>query len=138
MALLNTCEMPIRWTDLDAYAHVNHSIFFNFMTEARAQLLKDVLQIEGMCHFVTAEIVNCKYKRAYRHPDTIILKQYCEEMSTTSFNLKYEFFSKNNPDVLYAEAIVRMVTCNPTTGRPTRIPEEVLKLLKAESEIEAA
>jgi acyl-CoA thioester hydrolase len=122
--------MPIRWTDMDAYNHLNHAVFFCFMTEARADLFKDLINNENMCQFVTAH-VECDYKFPYYHPDTIILKQYCESISNSSFKLKYEFFSEKNPDVLYASAGAVMVAFNPATGRPIRIPLEIVALLKA-------
>lgn len=130
MNLLNTLKTEIRWTDLDAYGHLNHSVFFNFMTEARAQLFRDILKIEGMCHFVTVH-VECDYKIPYFYPDTLILKQYCESTSTSSFMLKYEFYSENKKDALHAFGNVKMVAYDPIQKRATRIPEVVASLLKS-------
>jgi len=129
MNLLNVCRMPMRWVDLDAYNHLNHAVFFDFMTEARSQLFKYLLNLQGMCQFVTAH-VECDYKFPYHYPDTIILKQYFESRSNSSFNLKYEFYSEKNSDVLCAQAVVRMVAVNPASGRPMRIPAEALALLE--------
>jgi len=133
MRLLNICEMPIRWTDLDAYGHLNHALFFNFITEARAKLFNELLPIKGMCHFVTAH-VECSYKNPYYHPDTIILKQYCTAISNSSFNLTYEFFSEKKPNLLHALASVKMVACNPTSSRPTRLPQEVITLIAPQTD----
>jgi acyl-CoA thioester hydrolase len=132
MRLLNTCELPIKWTDLDAYGHVNHSIFFDYMTEARADLLKNFLKKEGeTCQFVTAH-VECDYKIPYVHPDVVILKQYCESMGSSNFILRYEFYSKANPEKLYASALVRMVAFNPVLKKATRLPKDVIDLVNPE------
>ncbi len=34
--LINQIKIPIRWVDLDAYAHVNNARYFDYMSEARA------------------------------------------------------------------------------------------------------
>ena len=131
MHLLTTSEIAIRWTDLDAYGHVNNSVFFDFMTEARAELLKDLLNMKDLCQFVTAH-VECDYKAPYHYPDTLILKQYCEQIGSVKFNLKYEFYSKSNPGVLHAESEALMVAYSPVTKKPVRLPKEILALLEAE------
>jgi acyl-CoA thioester hydrolase len=131
MLLLSTTEHSIRWTDLDAYGHVNNSKFFDFMTEARAIWLKDLLKIEGLCQFVTAH-VECDYKAPYHYPDTVILKQFCEEKGKTKFVLHYEFYSEGSSGVLHAHAKAVMVAYDPVAKRPARLPQEVLALLDTE------
>lgn len=135
MNLLNTLKTEIRWTDLDAYGHLNNAVFFNFMTEARAQLFRDILKAEGLCQFVTVH-VECDYKIPYFYPDTLILKQYCESISSSSFVLKYEFFSEKSKDSLHAFGNVKMVAFDPIQKRATRIPEIVLALLKSNENAE--
>lgn len=123
--------MPIRWTDLDAYGHLNNSIFLDFMTEARANLLKDVLNMQTMCQFVIAHI-SCDYKHPFYYPDTIMLKQFCEAKSSSSFTLRYEFYSTRKPNTLHTIATAKMVAFDPVKARPTRLPKQVLTLLESE------
>ena len=129
MKLLNIYQTSIRWTDLDAYGHLNNAVFFNFMTEARAELLRDMLKTEGLCQFVAVH-VECDYKIPYFYPENLVLKQYCESVGNSSFVLKYEFYSESKPDILHAYGNAKMVAYDPVSKRPTRIPKEMLELLK--------
>jgi len=129
MHLLNTYQSPIRWTDLDAYAHLNNAIYFDFMSEARATLLTEALAAGAVCQFVVAH-VECDYKAPYFYPDTVIVKQYCEEIGRSSFLLFYEFYSEKRPELLCAQAKARMVAYDPVAQKVVRLPENVLELLK--------
>ncbi len=131
MKLLNIYQTSIRWTDLDAYGHLNNAVFFNFMTEARAELLRELLKTQGLCQFVVVH-VECDYKVPYFYPENLILKQYCESVGNSSFVLKYEFYSQSKKDVLHAYGAAKMVAYDPVSKRPTRIPKEMMELLKIE------
>jgi acyl-CoA thioester hydrolase len=134
MILLNIYRTEIRWTDQDAYGHLNNAVFLDYMTEARAELFKDVLAIEGICQFVTVH-AECDYKIPYYYPDSLILKQYCEKIGNSSFELKYEFFSKNKKDALHASGKVTMVAFDPIQKKAIKLPDVVISLLKRASEI---
>ena len=137
MNLLSIYKTSIRWTDLDAYGHLNNSVFFNFMTEARAELFRNLLNKENFCQFVTVH-VECDYKIPCFYPEELILKQYCESVGNSTFALKYEFYSESKKDMLYAQGKAKMVAYDPVAKRPTRIPKEIIQLLKVEeAEIEA-
>lgn len=131
MKLLNIYKTSIRWTDLDAYGHLNNAVFFNFMTEARAESLRDIIKTEGQLQLIVIH-VECDYKVPYFYPENLILKQYCESVGNSSFVLKYEFYSESKPDVLHAHGNVKMVAYDPISKRPTRIPKAMMELLKIE------
>jgi hypothetical protein len=38
--LVQTCLIPIRWGDMDAYGHVNNTIYFRYMEQARVEFLE--------------------------------------------------------------------------------------------------
>jgi len=61
---IHSYDINIRFFDLDANNHVNNSVYFTYMEEARTKLLLEQflkLQEEGI-YFVVNE-ANCKYKR---------------------------------------------------------------------------
>lgn len=128
--LLNTLHLPVRWVDMDAYQHVNSSRYFDYMCEIRCMLLTDLMQYADQCQFVVAQ-TGCTFKRPYSYPDTIILKQYCENISASSYTLFYEFLSENNPDLIFAEGFAKMVCFNPQTKSVLRVPSSILERLGA-------
>ena len=37
--LIHVTRMPIRWGDMDAYGHVNNTVYFRYMEQARVEVL---------------------------------------------------------------------------------------------------
>ncbi|APJ04878.1 acyl-CoA thioesterase [Silvanigrella aquatica] len=125
--LLNKIVIDIKWTDLDAYNHLNNSKFFDFMTEARAKYFWE-FALESPIQLILHEC-NILFKKQYRYPNSIILEQYIENKEAASFELKYIFKSSINDDI-HAEAKVKMVTFDAEKNRVCRIPKELLSLLE--------
>ena len=38
--LIHVTTMPIRWGDMDAYGHVNNTIYFRYMEQARVEWVR--------------------------------------------------------------------------------------------------
>ena len=41
--LIHITKMPIRWGDMDAYGHVNNTIYFRYMEQARVEWIEDMI-----------------------------------------------------------------------------------------------
>ena len=39
--LIHVTRMPIRWGDMDAYGHVNNTVYFRYMEQARVEWLEE-------------------------------------------------------------------------------------------------
>jgi len=70
--LLHACDLPVRWGDLDAFQHVNNTIYFRFMEQCRIEwfgllgaALSDTDQVPNL---VGAE---CRFLRAILYPATV-------------------------------------------------------------------
>lgn len=130
LPLLNTLHLPVRWVDMDAYQHVNTSRYFDYMCEIHCMLLTDLPQEANEYQFVIVQ-TGCTFKRPYTYPDTIILKQYRQDVSVSSYTLFYEFRSEKNPNVIFAEGFTKMACFNPQTKTVIRIPAAFLQRLGA-------
>ena len=40
--LMYTCLIPMRWGDMDAYRHVNNTVYFRYMEQARVEFLEQI------------------------------------------------------------------------------------------------
>ena len=130
--LLNTLTIRLRWMDLDAYGHVGNSRFFDFMTDARVDLLgeKNVLTDLSLQYVVVD--AQCTFKKPLFYPGNLILKQYCESISSRSFTLLYEFFMEKEPDVLCAQGRLVMVSYDAKQAKAVTLNDEVKSLLISE------
>ena len=39
--LIHVTKMPIRWGDMDAYGHVNNTVYFRYMEQARVEWIEE-------------------------------------------------------------------------------------------------
>ena len=40
--LIHVTKMPIRWGDMDAYGHVNNTVYFRYMEQARVEWVEEM------------------------------------------------------------------------------------------------
>ena len=132
MKLLSTHRIPLRWVDMDLYHHVNNARYFDFMTEARAQLFVEIMQQEVRWQFILVD-VHCNFRKTFVYPDTVILKQYSEKVGSKSFSLAYEFFSTQHPDQIHATGEAKLVCFDAELGKAVTLPEIIRQLLTDES-----
>src|SRR5690606_29824499 len=70
------CEIPVRWGDMDAYGHVNNTLYFRYFEEARFQwMLEKGLPIKSDTHPVVVTI-GCTFMRPIYHPDVLRIEVF--------------------------------------------------------------
>lgn len=61
--------VPIRWSDMDAYGHVNHVVYLTYLEEARDAALTQILATTpGETGYVVAHLA-IDYRHEMRHTD---------------------------------------------------------------------
>ena len=68
--LIHVTKMPIRWGDMDAYGHVNNTVYFRYMEQARVEWLED-MKIEVRPGGLGPVIISasCTFSVSYTHLD---------------------------------------------------------------------
>ncbi len=117
--------MPIRWGDMDAQRHVNNTVYFRFMEQARISFF-DRYEVGGGGGNLppdSAPVVitaSCTYLRALEYPGNVEIKMYLSDPGRTSVMTSYEMRPSYDPDLVYAEGEVKMVWIG--TGLKKSIP----------------
>ncbi|MEN9380066.1 MAG: hypothetical protein RJB15_1759, partial [Pseudomonadota bacterium] len=86
--LVHEMITPIRWGDMDAYGHVNNTIYFRYMEQARVEWItslgyqvapgrESMLMMNGFCNF---------YKQL-SYPGDLILKTSIGAIGRTSMDV---------------------------------------------------
>ncbi len=124
-----THYQAVRLFDLDINNHVNNSVYFTYMEEARTKLLFDqYLQCkENGIHFVVAE-ATCKYKIPIRIEDEVITEIDIQNIRGASFEINYTF--KNPKGDIFAVGKTQMACFDDRAKRPVRIPEGIIATIK--------
>ncbi|QEL65278.1 acyl-CoA thioester hydrolase [Oryzomicrobium terrae] len=129
--LVLTTEIPIRWGDMDAYQHVNNTIYFRYMEQARVEWLEalgyKVLPMGAAPVVITA---NCTFLAPLTYPGTVEVKLYAGDPGRSSVMTWYELRIKGD-ETLYATGESKVVWMDTATGKSAPIPDELRTLLAA-------
>lgn len=127
-----TADVAVRWSDQDAYAHVNHAAVVTLLEEARAGLLFDAATRAGVAAFEAGLLVaalEVRYRRPIPwSPTGVRVVMVAEQIRAASFTVAYRLLLPDGPawDAAPAvEATTQLVPYDRGTERPRRLtPEE--------------
>ncbi|MGB0133499.1 acyl-CoA thioesterase [Dokdonella sp.] len=123
--LLIRVPITVRWRDLDAYNHVNNSVFLTYLEEARLVWLAGLdgdWKTETLSPVLAASQVN--FRDQIEWPAELVVEVRCEKLGNSSLTLSHRVTSADGTR-LYSDASVVMVWINPQTGRPATLPAAV-------------
>ena len=127
--LVHTERIPIRWGDMDAMGHVNNTVYFRFMEQARISWF-DALVPEQEAWKSTGIVIanaSCNFKRAMTYPGIVEVKVYIDPPGGSSVGTHYELLIDGK---LYADGAAMVVFIDMKHQKATRIPEDIRARLK--------
>jgi acyl-CoA thioester hydrolase len=129
--LIHTTRIPVRWGDMDAYGHVNNTIYFRFFEQARCEWIEQMGFIVGPEASVGPVIINasCTFLSPVNYPGTVVVKMYAGDPGRTSLMTWYEIFVEGE-DRLYAEGAAKTVWTDTATGKSAPIPAAIRTLFE--------
>ncbi|GLW14107.1 MULTISPECIES: acyl-CoA thioesterase [Streptomyces] len=122
---------PLRWSDMDAFGHVNNAVFVRYLEEARIDFMRRLAPGDGSPSFTGGSVVarhEIDYVRplVHRHaPVTVEL--WVTKISAASMTVGYEV---KDEDTLYLRASTVVVPYDFTEERPRRLTAEEKTILK--------
>jgi acyl-CoA thioester hydrolase len=130
--LVHTSRQTIRWGDMDMMGHVNNTVYFRYMEQARIEWIYS-LSADGRAYSGAQTgpvIVNasCTFLQPLVYPGDIDVTMYLGEPGRTSVGSSYEILHDGRK---YAEGAAKIVWIDLTSGRPTPLPENVVAPLRA-------
>ena len=124
--LIYTTRMPVRWGDMDAYGHVNNTVYFRYFEQARVEWLEQMGCRVSPEEPVGPVIINaaCTFMLPVNYPATVIVRMYGGEPGRSSLMTWYELLVDGD-ERIYAEGSSKVVWMNPQTGKSVPLPEAV-------------
>lgn len=129
--LIYTTTLPIRWGDMDAMNHVNNTVYFRYMEQARVswiQAISGSVGADGEGPVIANAFFN--FYRPVVFPGTVTIKLYVADPGRTSLDTFVTIERTDEPGVVHAAGGATLVWINQATGRPTALPE-AFRALKA-------
>ena len=126
--LVHEMIMPIRWGDMDALRHVNNTVYFRYMEQARVEWI-ETLGLE-VAHGKAAMLMMngfCNFYQQLSYPGDLILKTYLGNVGKSSVDLFTSIALTTTPEVLGAEGGATMVWVDLQTNKSAPWPEPLLQ-----------
>jgi acyl-CoA thioester hydrolase len=114
---------PLRWSDLDAYGHVNNARFLTLYEEARVALMFVEARKAGVDSFERGVVISrheVDYLRTVDYTDPVRIELWIDEIRPSRFTVAYELF---DGEVVASRARTVCVPFDLATGRPRRISD---------------
>ena len=125
-----THDAAVRWSDMDAYGHVNNARFLTLYEEARVAMFFVGARAQGLTSF-EAGIVIARHEVDYLRPvdygESVRIELWISELRAASFTVSYELFDE---DVLASRAKSVCVPYHLAEGFPRRLTEAERDFLK--------
>ena len=139
-------QIPLRWSDFDAYAHVNNAEMLRVLEEARIQAMwrpddgsvsnapTAVMDVrpgaETLALIAKQEVEYLAPIPYMRAP--LDIEMWAGAIGGASIDVSYEVYSPVGiePRVLYTRAATTVVMVSAETNRPTRVPAELREAWK--------
>lgn len=128
--LVHTTRMPIRWGDMDAFGHVNNTVFFRYMEQARVEWMEE----NGMAMDPAGEgpvLINarCSFLRQLKYPGTVEVRTFAAPPGRSSFETIVEIRRIDQPELLVAEGAAKVVWVNYAQEKSVPLPDALRELL---------
>ncbi len=122
-------RIEIRWSDIDAFGHVNNAIYLNYLEEARDEWLNDALPEGGSAwDFVLARVA-IDFRRELREDDEHVVAS-CRLVRVGRSSLVTREEVRTLGGEVSAEAESVMVARDAQTGRSRALTDAELKALR--------
>ncbi|GAA3824424.1 thioesterase family protein [Streptomyces coacervatus] len=117
---------PLRWSDMDAYGHVNNAIFLRYLEEARIDFLALRAKESEEGSVVARHEIDYKRQLVHR-PDPVDIELWVTEIRAASFTIAYQV---KDEELVYVRASTVVVPFDFETQRPRRITSEEREFLE--------
>ena len=119
----------VRWGDMDMLGHVNNTVYFRYMEQARIEWIYALAGGQGYDDGHGPVIVNasCNFAVPLVYPADVDVRMFIGDPGRTSIGSYYDLMVGEKR---YAEGAARMVWTDRATGRPVPLPAHVLALLR--------
>lgn len=129
-----TIEVPVQWGDMDAYGHVNNTVYFRYFESARIEYLDRCGFLESFDSRGVGAILHstsCRFRRALTYPDTVLVGGRAIEVGEDRFVMEYRVVSIRQEALVVAEGDGVVVSFDYGEGTKTALPEEVRRRIEA-------
>lgn len=132
---VHAMRQAIRWGDMDAFGHVNNTVYFRYMESGRIAFLEQAagdLEIQGQGPVIVTAY--CSFIRQLKYPGEIEIRTFAGPAGRSSFEVTHEIRmvdADGNAGVVAAEGGGKVVWIDFAAEKSVPLPARVRELLPA-------
>lgn len=128
MAKIHSTPIELRFSDLDAYGHVNSALYFTYLETARVKLFSDFIrEVSNQGIFTVVARAECDFRIPIMLHDELIVTLWVAKTGRSSFDLEYRLH--DSQEKVYATARTTMVCFDSVKNVTVPIPESLRALV---------
>ena len=116
--------IPLRWSDLDAFNHVNNARYLTFLEQARIEwfeTLDEPWMDDHSAPVVASATLN--FKRPIAYPAQVAVELFTDKLGTSSVVIGHRIVAADG--TVHCDGQVVAVWVDRQTGKPTPLPPGV-------------
>ncbi|NLP64275.1 acyl-CoA thioesterase [Paraburkholderia sacchari] len=122
--------MPIRWGDMDAFGHVNNTVYFRYMEQVRISWFEHIgaggeSRERGDGQGPVIVNASMDFLKQLHYPGDIVCTMTVGEPGRSSFDTGFELRRVDDPDTVYARGNARCVWIDYAAGKSVPIPDSL-------------
>lgn len=129
--VLHEVLIPVRWGDLDAFQHVNNTLYFRYMEQCRLEWFEkigiDVPQLDRVDIVPNLVGAECRFMRAILYPATVRVTIAVGDIGSKVVQTLHELWVG---DTLHAVGDCKLLWMSRATNRSVELPAEIRRRLQ--------
>lgn len=127
MKLVHSSFMPVRWGDMDAFGHVNNTVYFRYMEQARIEWMEACMDITSVTAGPVLINAQCDFLRSLKYPDQIEVRMFISAPGRSSFMTHYQIYRVGTENMLCAQGTAKVVWVDTVLEKSAPLPASVLE-----------
>ena len=131
---VHTSVQRIRWADMDALGHVNNTVYFRYMEQARLEWLYAYAERIGFYDRGQGPVIvnaSCNFLMPLVYPGEVEVQMFLGHAGRSSVMSYYDLHCNGKK---YADGAAKIVWIDLATGRSTPLPDAITQTLAAPTE----
>lgn len=133
--LVHSLRMPIRWGDMDAMGHVNNTVYFRYLEQARIEWFTEIgCEPDPLGEGPVIINAHCTFIRQLKYPGDIEVQTYVGPPGRSSFETVQEIRRIDQPEIIAAQGGAKIVWVDFPSEKSVRLPDHIRALLPSAEE----
>ncbi|MFI5298909.1 MAG: acyl-CoA thioesterase [Polyangiales bacterium] len=124
-------ELRVAWGDMDAFRHVNNTVFLRWFESARIAYFERVGLVDYDRVGPILARATIQFRRPVTYPDTVAVEASITRLGTTSFEMQYRATSRSQNVAIVAEGDSTIVMFDYSAGSKVALSASLRAAIEA-------